>query len=81
MAITCDKERIIEIEENNEVKYLINVDKVDGFNANEISFTIQKDGAEVGKAPIINFIAGDNVVITITDDSSNGRINIMITAT
>ena len=81
MAITCDKERIIEIEENNEVKYLINVDKVDGFNANEISFTIQKDGVEIGKASTINFIAGNNIIITITDDGINGRINITITAT
>ena len=81
MTITCDKERIIEIEENNEIKYLMNVDKVDGLNANEIGFTIQKDGTEIGKAPTINFIAGNNLSITIVEDDLNGKINITIAST
>ena len=80
MVIVCDKERLIEINANNDIKYLINVDKLDGKHVNEIGIRVQKNGIDVGYAPILNFIQGDNIILTITEDVSNNRININITS-
>ena len=67
--------------ENGQKKYLINVDKVDGKDANEIGITVQKEGTEVGYQATLNFIQGDNIVLTITNDIANNRINIKIDST
>jgi len=67
--------------ENGQKKYLINVDKVDGKDANEIGITVQREGTEVGYQATLNFIQGDNIVLTITNDTTNNRINIKIDST
>lgn len=42
---------------------------------------VEQEGAAVGTKPTINLIAGANVVLTISDDVPNNRINIQIDAT
>ena len=73
--MTCIYEILIT---DNGIKFLINVDKLDGYDSIEIPFIIQKNGVEIGRRPILNFIEGNNITLYITDDPNNNRINIEI---
>lgn len=44
------------------------------------SLVIANNGSVVGQEPEINFIAGNNVTLTVVDDSINDRINVTIDA-
>jgi hypothetical protein len=41
----------------------------------------ESEGIPIGTRPILNFIAGTGITITITDDPGNNRVNITISAT
>lgn len=45
------------------------------------SVEIQESGTTIGVRPTLNFIAGDNIVLNVSDDSSNNKVDIEVSAT
>jgi hypothetical protein len=50
-------------------------------NSTNQKVTIQNNATTVGSEPAINFIAGTNVTISVSDDSANNRSNVTINST
>jgi len=50
-------------------------------NSTNQKVTIQNNATTVGSEPAINFIAGTNVTIAVSDDSANNRSNVTINST
>ena len=41
---------------------------------------VRKDGTSVSERPEINFVAGENTTLTVTDDPANNRVNVTVAA-
>ena len=50
-------------------------------NSTNQKVTVQNNAVTVGSEPAINFIAGTNVTISVSDDAANGRSNVTINST
>jgi len=42
--------------------------------------SVRKNGAAIGQRPEVNFVAGANTTLSVSDDSVNNRVNVTVTA-
>lgn len=65
----------------NGSNYTAWIEGLSGGGVGNYSKITEDNGASLGPRDRINFIEGENVTLTLTDDASNNQVNVTITAT